>query len=316
MSGLADIIDFLSGSQSVQDKVKIRGAYAPALRTVKTHIKLGDDCAAIPDGNGYLLLAGEAMLPAFVDESPWFAGYSAVMVNVSDISAMGGWPIAIVDMLWSPDYVQIQSVWEGMQAAAAAYGVPIVGGHTTLTRGTDPVYVAASILGRARKLMTSFDAKPGDSVLVAIDLKGHYRDGETFWNASVGTDPETLQRNIRLLSQLSERGWCRACKDISNGGLIGTLIMLLECSSVGARLLLESVPIPPDADLKRWLVSFPSYGYVMSVAPERTVEVQRHFEDREIACKVVGEIIDTPGLDVVLGGECRRFWTMGARSGA
>ena len=63
-------------------------------------ILLGDDCAAIPDGDGYLLLAAEGMMPDFVESDPWFAGWSAVMVNVSDIYAMGGRPIAIVDTLW------------------------------------------------------------------------------------------------------------------------------------------------------------------------------------------------------------------------
>src|SRR4028118_1942159 len=60
-------------------------------------VLLGDDCAAIPDGDGYLLLAAEGMLPLFVETEPWFTGWSAVMVNVSDIYAMGGCPIAVVD---------------------------------------------------------------------------------------------------------------------------------------------------------------------------------------------------------------------------
>lgn len=51
---------------------------------------VGDDCAAIADGDGYLLLAAEGLLPQFLASDPWFAGWSAVMVNVSDIYAMGG----------------------------------------------------------------------------------------------------------------------------------------------------------------------------------------------------------------------------------
>ena len=52
-------------------------------------IAIGDDCAAIPDGNGFLLLATEGFLNDFVATQPWFAGYCGVMVNVSDIYAMG-----------------------------------------------------------------------------------------------------------------------------------------------------------------------------------------------------------------------------------
>ena len=54
----------------------------------------GDDCALIPDGSGYKLLAIEGFINRFVAEDPWFAGWCGVMVNLSDIAAMGGRPLA------------------------------------------------------------------------------------------------------------------------------------------------------------------------------------------------------------------------------
>jgi hypothetical protein len=63
----------------------------------------GDDSAAIPDGDGYSLLAMEGFLNAFVQQDPWFAGWCGVMVNISDIAAMGGRPQAIVNALWNHD---------------------------------------------------------------------------------------------------------------------------------------------------------------------------------------------------------------------
>src|SRR5258707_1510679 len=75
-------------------------------------IRLGDDCAAIPDNDGFLLFAGEGMLESFVADDPWFAGYSAVMVNLSDIAAMGGRPLAIVDILWTPVLEKSAAIWE------------------------------------------------------------------------------------------------------------------------------------------------------------------------------------------------------------
>ena len=64
-------------------------------------IPVGDDCAAIPDGDGYLLFAIEGFMNEFVAGDPWFAGWCGVMVNISDVAAMGGRPIAVVDAIWA-----------------------------------------------------------------------------------------------------------------------------------------------------------------------------------------------------------------------
>lgn len=39
----------------------------------------GDDCALIPDGSGYKLLAIEGFINRFVAEDPWFAGWCGVI---------------------------------------------------------------------------------------------------------------------------------------------------------------------------------------------------------------------------------------------
>ena len=63
----------------------------------------GDDGAAIPHGDEYLIVCGEAIHPAFVRDNPHAAGAAAVVTNVSDVRAMGGRPVGLVDMLVSPD---------------------------------------------------------------------------------------------------------------------------------------------------------------------------------------------------------------------
>jgi uncharacterized protein len=119
-------------------------------------ILLGDDCAAIPDHDGYLLLASEGMMPFFVEDDPWFAGWSAVMVNVSDIYAMGGRPIAIVDTIWSQSATISQPLLAGMNAAAQAYQVPIVGGHTNGHSSYNALSVSST-----RRSITSRDRPTG-----------------------------------------------------------------------------------------------------------------------------------------------------------
>ncbi len=302
---LRGLISFLSSSNSVQEKANIRVAYEPAT-ALAGETRLGDDCAAIPDGDGWLLFAAEGMLPSFAADDPWFAGYSAVMVNLSDISAMGGRPLAIVDVLWTPTLDQSERLWEGMKAASKAYGVPIVGGHTTVTKTGSP-YLAAAVLGKAKNLITSFDAIAGDNLLVAVDLRGTWRGEKPFWNASLSAPADRLRADLDLLPTLAENGWCRAGKDISNGGIVGTLAMLLDCSSTGAELWLDQLPRPVDVDLERWLVSFPSFGFLLSVSPQNTEQAISHFRSRDIACSMVGRITSSHSMLLGYGAAVANF---------
>jgi uncharacterized protein len=294
---LVRLISFLSTSFSVQEKLTIRTAYQGA-QELAGETRLGDDCAAIRDGDGWLLFAAEGMLPSFLGDDPWFAGYSAVMVNLSDVAAMGGRPLAIVDVLWSPGLDKTAVIWEGMSAASKAYGVPIVGGHTTVMK-SGSAFLAAAVLGKTKHLITSFDAQAGDDLLVAVDLRGDWRGEKPFWNTSVSAPPERLRADLNLLPVLAENGWCRAGKDISNGGIVGTLAMLLDCSSAGAELRVDRLPRPTDVDLGRWLISFPSFGFLLSVAPSYSERVITQFTARKIACAVVGKI--TSSRSLILG---------------
>src|SRR6201999_3632881 len=106
------------------------GVVAARLGLTQGAIPVGDDCAAIPDGDGHLLFAAEGFISAFVAADPWFAGWCGVMVNLSDVAAMGGRPLAVVDALWSQDAAAADPILAGLSDAAALYGVPVVGGHT------------------------------------------------------------------------------------------------------------------------------------------------------------------------------------------
>ncbi|WP_437755752.1 sll0787 family AIR synthase-like protein [Sorangium sp. So ce1389] len=280
---------------------------------------LGDDCAAIPDGDGYLLLAAEGIWPAFLEGDPRFAGYSAVMVNISDICAMGGRPIAVVDVVWGTSAGALEPVWEGMVAASRAYGVPIVGGHTSARSPYNALAVA--IAGRARRLITSFAARPGDVLVAAIDLRGTMHAEHPFWNASTGADPARLRGDLEILPALAEAGLCDAGKDISMGGVVGTLLMLLETSGAGAVLDLEAVPRPRevrelrdlcDLSITRWLLAFPSYGFLLSVRPEAAGEVLAAFARRGIASAAVGTVDGSRRLTLEAGGERQTLWDLAA----
>ncbi len=305
---LLTLAKHLASHPAVVEKSNIHHAYGNALE-VSGKARVGDDCAAIsnPSGSGYLLFAAEGMLESFVEDDPWFAGYSAVMVNLSDVAAMGGRPVAVTDILWTPTEEISRAIWEGMQAAAYAYGVPIVGGHTTRTI-SGKAMLGAAVLGHAsERLITSFDAKPGDLLVVAIDMHGDYRGEKSFWNASTTSSPERLRSDLELLPSLAEKGLCRAGKDISNGGIIGTLATLCHCSGVGAVLDLEDLPCPMDVEMEKWLVTFPSFGYLLAISPEDLESTMSHFTATRITCRVVGSFKEEAGITIAVNGESEQL---------
>ena len=273
-----------------------------------TAIPVGDDCAAIPDGDGFLLLAIEGFMPGFIAADPHFAGFCGIMVNLSDIAAMGGRPIAVVDAIWSQDAAHAEPLLAGLAEASRTYNIPIAGGHTNTRAGADLLSVA--ILGRARKLLTSFDAKPGDSLIAAIDLRGTLRKTGPYWDAATGAPPARLRENFLLLPAIAEAGLCAAAKDISMAGVIGTALMLLEASHCGAALDLAAIPRPPEIPLESWLHLFPSFGFILSVPPENTAAVLGKFAAQKIAAAIIGEADASTRIRLRLGAEETLFWDL------
>jgi AIR synthase-related protein len=257
-------------------------------------VPVGDDCAAIPDGDGYLLLAIEGFMNEFVAADPWFAGWCGVMVNLSDVAAMGGRPTAVVDAVWAHGHDGAAAILDGMKAASERYGVPVVGGHTNLR--SDRGQLAVAVLGRANRLLTSFDARPGDRLVAAIDLRGRYRAPFPNWEAAIDAPAARLRGDLELLPLIAERSLSRAAKDISQGGIVGTAAMLAECSGVGVAIDVTAVPRPDGVPLDRWMATFPSYGYLIAAQGENVATILELFRAREIAAADVGAV--TAGLTV------------------
>jgi AIR synthase-related protein len=267
---------------------------------------VGDDCAAIPDGDGFLLFAIEGFMNEFVAGDPWFAGWCGVMVNISDVAAMGGRPVAVVNAVWANGDDGAEPVLAGMRAAAEAYGVPIVGGHTNIR--TDRGQLSVAILGRARKLLTSFDARPGDRLIAAVDLRGRYREPFSNWEAATNAPSARLRGDLEILPMIAEAGLAGAAKDISQGGIIGTAAMLAECSGVEIVIDIRHVPCPDGVVLDRWLLSFPSFGHLLAVAPDNVAAVLDAFARRDIAAADIGAITAGNRVMVTDGVAMETIW--------
>jgi hypothetical protein len=265
----------------------------------------GDDAAAIPDGDGWQLMATEGFMNDFVASAPWFAGWCAVMVNMSDILAMGGRPTALTNALWAPDAATATEILRGMKEASTAYGIPIVGGHTNL-RTAQP-QLAAAIWGRARALITSFDARPGDVLIACADRRGAYAGDSSNFPAFVDAPHDRLRGDTEVLPTLAEAGLVTAGKDISQGGIVGTALMLAECS--GVRITIDPGKItPPDGDLRRWMTAFPSFGFLLTATAGNVDAVLSRFHARDIGAEVIGSVAQGTALTLLDDTDQHIIW--------
>ena len=301
----------LAAHPSIRSKLDIAGTTRALSLSAGAPGMPGDDAAAIPapDGN-WDLLAGEGFMPQFVQDDPWFAGWCGVMVNLSDIAAMGGRATALLDAVWAPDAASAEPLLTGLRDAAMTYGVPIVGGHTNL-RSKD-LNLAVSVMGRAKKLISSFAAAPGDLLIAAIDHRGQYRPSFDNWCAALDAPHERLRRDYEILPELAEAGLVDAGKDISQGGIVGTALMLAESSRCGFDIELADISLPQGVQLERWLRSFPSFGFLLSVRPELADEVCGVFAARDISAAAIGRATDSSRIDLSSGGTRATFWDYAA----
>jgi putative methanogenesis marker protein 2 len=264
----------------------------------------GEDAAVIDDGEEVMLLAADGIWSRLMEVDPEWSGYCAVLVNVHDIAAMGGWPVAMVDVLSVNSKEVTDAVLRGLQKGIEKFRVPIIGGH--LHPDTPYSALDVAILGKARKdsVILSSTARPDEVVIAAADLDGkvHPRFNINFDSTSF-KDRDTLLRQLGAMRELGEAGLVKAGKDISNPGMLGTLGMLLETSGVGAIVDVDAILIPKGLDLQSWLKMYPGMGFVVTTRPENAEEVMKIFSRRGLTPVVIGRVVEDRRLVIRSGKE-------------
>lgn len=264
----------------------------------------GEDAAVIDDGDEVMLLAADGIWSRLLEADAEWAGYCAVLVNVHDIAAMGGWPVAMVDVFSADSPDLTENVLRGLKKGIEKFRVPIIGGHFHPDTPYSSLDVA--ILGKAKKgaVILSSTAKPGDSIVVGVDLDGMVHPSfQINWDSTSFKDRDTLLRQLGSMRELGERNLVTAGKDISNPGMLGTLGMLLESSHKGAVVDLDFLPKPEGMDMASWQKMYPGMGFVVTAPPEKAEEVAQVFRDRGLTAAVIGQVTEERRLEIVSGGE-------------
>jgi putative methanogenesis marker protein 2 len=254
----------------------------------------GDDAAACDisiegEDAPVLLLAADGIMRSLIEKDPYWAGYASVLVNINDIAAMGGLPLAMVNILSTETEDVMEQILWGIRDACSKFGVAMVGGHTHPDGDTDTISVA--ILGVAKRdcLITSSGAQEGDIVILAFDMDGRITPGIPYsWDTTSHKDPKTVQDQVKAMNILGEMKVVTSGKDLSNPGMLGTVGMLMETSRKGTTLDLDKIPTPDSLEFTHWLTVYQGCGFVLTTAPENE--------------KVITDVLTEVGLTVTACG--------------
>ncbi len=248
---------------------------------------VGDDGVPLPGTD--VVATCDGIVPSMVERDPFWAGWCAVLVSVNDLAAMGAAPLGLLDGIAGRTAAQAGQVVAGMRAASAAYGVPILGGHTQ-TGVAPPLFVTA--LGHTADPVPAGGGRPGDEVTLTVDLGGSWRPGYTgrLWDSTTSRPRSELEAMVGAVA----RARPRAAKDVSMAGIVGTLAMLAEASGCGAELEVGRVPRPRAATTADWLTCFPGFGMLTADRPGRSP-----LDAGPATSAACGRLIDGRGVTLV-----------------
>ncbi|MBV1906146.1 MAG: thiamine-phosphate kinase [Pseudomonadales bacterium] len=230
-------------------------------------------------------------------------GYRSIVVNLSDLAAMGARPSHALMALSIPqvDLAWVDAFCIGVRAACTRYGCPMVGGN--IARG--PLSISVSIHGLVKKNtgLRRTGADAGDLLCVTGRVGGafaamenpRFQDSwtlEKLLSASLHTDNLPIQHYYAPQPRLEfgQRliGIATAAIDVSDG-LLADATHIAKASGVGLKIQLSRIPNAVHCTVEQALVAGDDYELCFTVPQNKLEIVQTVANELEIAVQVIGQ---------------------------
>jgi thiamine-monophosphate kinase len=261
---------------------RLTAASFPGLRDALTgETYAGDDAAVLLPPAGRLLIATDLLVEDVHFDlslgSVADAAWKAVAVNVSDIAAMGGEPRHALVGLAGPPGTDVGAIVEALGAAAALYGIGVVGGDLS---AAERLILAVTITGECQpgaEVLRS-GAGVGDQVWVTGPLGASAAALEGLQRGA-SLPPAEAAAYLRPVARVAEGRLAAslgatAMIDVSDG-LARDVDHIAVESGVGVSL--EAVPVAAGARLDQALGGGEDYELVFCVPAGVGVEVADAF---------------------------------------
>jgi thiamine-monophosphate kinase len=288
-------------------------------------VGIGDDCAVLsppPPGEVIVFTTDPCPTPVIVllgDTDFYHYGRMTVLINVSDLAAMGAIPVGLLTSTVMPEEMKVseyERFLDGLVDASLEWSCPIVGGNIK----DGPTFTATgTALGRVERdfMMLRTGAMPRDRVLVVGEMG-------LFWAAvlqrmnplaTIGSEHtdllwQVLSRPVARLREgriLGASGLVTACMD-SSDGVIGCLQELalknladvvVEAPLLAPHPVVEQVAQRAAIDPRKLMLSWGDWQLVCTVRPQDANTVIASLQSTGTVCHDIGRIAEGSGRVVL-----------------
>jgi thiamine-monophosphate kinase len=257
----------------------------------------GDDTAALawPDNAAACLITTDMLLDGscFIlrEAGPRRVGRKAMAVNLSDIAAMAGRPVAAVVSVGLPrkgGRAVAEELYLGLREVADDFGVAIIGGDTNSWDG--PLTISVTLIGEATPPgpVRRNGARPGDWLMATGTFGGSIRGKHLDFTPRV-REALTLQSSVHLHAMI----------DVSDG-LAADLAHICVESGCGVLVRAEAIPIDPvvlamqdgKSELEHALGDGEDFELLFAVAPDDGKRLAELKLESGVNITHIGEFLD------------------------
>ncbi len=185
---------------------------------------------------------------------PYDFGAIAAANALSDVYAMGGTPLTALSIVGFPDALLppevLVEILRGAAEKAAEAGIAIVGGHTI--KSEEPIFGLA-VVGKIdpKHVLSNDKAQPGDVLIltkrIGLGIITTAAKNSEDRLGAIGEAIGIMKTLNRVAGEEVVAAGTHALTDITGFGLLGHLRNIVAASGVGARVLVDRVPILPAA---------------------------------------------------------------------
>ncbi|MFX1419095.1 MAG: AIR synthase related protein [Promethearchaeota archaeon] len=273
-----------------------------SFKSNKIFSDIGEDAAAINDTNKYILITTDRIRTEFIEKFPFGAGFSSILVSIDDIYACGGFPLAASIIISVKDLRTCNELLKGICEGSNKFQVPIIRGHTNVR--SESFELSSTMIGEIGKedYISAGNAQIDDKIILAVDFEGKVGKASKFYyDTTTFKSSEVVINKRRSMNNIAKEHLVNASKDVSNGGIFGTLLQMIKYSGVGADVNINEIEIPPilignNYDLETYIKMYLTTSYILTASKNNCKKVVEIFKEHEMDAQVIGNIIKEKNL--------------------